>query len=375
MTLRKLYVAHVYDNDGSTPVGTLTTDRPADGSPFIKTHPTYTEQINGGQGELVLDLFCKFDDFSEGTLVAFMNVVTLDAVVIDETAKTQTTTRLYKGFVSRYEPYIEGGAEGVRVTCLGLVTLATYGLYGSTPGYAVTHTTVDPEAIGQAVVTNLNANFGGALFSYPSTTSTVGTNVTYVFTSLSHLDSLQKVKEFCPAGWWWKIDEYGYYRLGAKPTTPTHTFTIGKDVVSLTCPKDSEKVKNEVIVNGTAYSDATSQVTFGTGGTPTGRRTLLITDANITDATTRAQRGGKELADNKDQKIKATVTVNSRYPNGIESIRAGATCKIVNFKLANAFFGSQNMQVVGMSYLGDTVSLELEEHPARFGQELALFVR
>jgi hypothetical protein len=32
------------------------------------------------------------------------------------------------------------------------------------------------------------------------------------------------------------------------------------------------------------------------------------------------------------------------------------------------------MQIVGMTYLGDTVSLELEEHAARFGLELAAFV-
>jgi len=122
--------------------------------------------MNGGQGELVLDLFTSFDSFSEGTLVAFMNIVTLDAVVIDDVAKTQTVTRLYKGFCSRYEPYIEGGSEGVRVTFLGLVSLASYGLYGSTPTYAVTHTTVDPEAIGKLIIDNLNANFSGSLFSY-----------------------------------------------------------------------------------------------------------------------------------------------------------------------------------------------------------------
>jgi len=115
--------------------------------------------------------------------------------------------------------------------------------------------------------------------------------VSYTFTTLSHLDSLQKVKEFCPAGWWWKLDEYGYYRLGAKAVTPTHTFTIGKDVVSLTCPKDSEKVKNEIVVNGTTYSDATSQSTFGTGSPAAGKRTLPITDSAITDATTRGLRG------------------------------------------------------------------------------------
>jgi len=63
------------------------------------------------------------------------------------------------------------------------------------------------------------------------------------------------------------------------------------------------------------------------------------------------------------------VVVNANYP--IESIRAGDTIALANFKLANAFFGTNCLQVVSLSYLGDQVSLELEERPASFGQELA----
>src|SRR4051812_40632567 len=108
MPVRKQYTVRIYAPDGATPVRTLTTARPADPAlPFVKSVPTFSARINGGLGECVLDLFAPFDDFGEGTLVGFMNVVTVDAVVTDTDLKSQTTTRIYKGFVSRYEPYVE----------------------------------------------------------------------------------------------------------------------------------------------------------------------------------------------------------------------------------------------------------------------------
>jgi len=39
MPLRKLYVANVYDQDGTSPVGTLTTDRPRTGARSSRANP------------------------------------------------------------------------------------------------------------------------------------------------------------------------------------------------------------------------------------------------------------------------------------------------------------------------------------------------
>jgi hypothetical protein len=358
MPIRKQFNVKVYDQDGTTLIRTLSLKKSDDSSlPFQKNPVSFSARMNGGLGECVIDLF---------------------AVVTDTDARTQAVTRIYKGFVSRYEPFIEAGDEGVRVTCLGLVSLLSHSYYGTANTYAVTHTTEDPEDISQAVIDNFNGAFGGSLIGYSGSTSTVGTNVTFTFTEQTWLQALQKAHELAGAGWWWAVRADGKLWFQAKPVSATHTFTIGRDIVSLRVTRDSEKVKNEIIVErsgGTrvAYTDATSQATYGTGGPATGRRTLLIKDSSIANATTQDQRGNKALGDGKDGKNSTSLVVNSKYGQGIESILVGQTCKIRNFAGAPTFL-SDNMQIVGLSYAGETVTLELEEHAASFGQELAAFV-
>ena len=148
MPIKKTYLAKVYGQDGTTLRTTLTTEKPESGTGMhLKSVPTFSARINGGLGECVLDVKAPFDSFSEGTIIDFMCLVTVDAVVTDTEAKTQATTRIYKGFISRYEPFVEAGDEGVRVTCLGLVSLLSLSYYGSANAYAVTQTTQDPEFI------------------------------------------------------------------------------------------------------------------------------------------------------------------------------------------------------------------------------------
>lgn len=380
MSLQKTFLVKIFDQDGTTLQKVLTTDRPEVGSAMhLKNVPTYGERINGIQGEMVLDVKAPFDDFEEGISIEFVNIARVYAIVRDDSGSTpsQTSTLIYTGYISMYTPYIqEGGEEGVRVTLLGIGGLAALSTYGSSTAYSVTHTSDDPEDIGKAIIDSLNTNWGGSLFSYSGTTSAVGTNVTYVFTGLTHFDALKKTNELAGTEWWWKINQAGIYYLAEKPASATHRFTIGKDVVSLEVTKNSENVKNEVIIErsgGTrvAYTDATSQTTYGTGSPATGVRTKIITDTNISDATTSGQRGNKELNDTKDAKTSVRATINSKY--SLESIHVGDTASFRHFKNASTVL-SDNMQIVGLQYRGDTVDLEFEDARLDFGKALDSFV-
>src|SRR4051794_38795780 len=115
MSVQRVFNVKVYDQDGSSLLLNLTTERPDDATAmFLKNTPAFSNRINGGQGECVLDVKAPFDDFSEGTSIDFMNVVKIYSVTINTsvTPPTQTTTLIYTGYVSRYEPYIEqDGAE------------------------------------------------------------------------------------------------------------------------------------------------------------------------------------------------------------------------------------------------------------------------
>lgn len=370
MIPKKKYFAKVYAKDGMTIRKIIPFEMPLDGSMHAKSQPEFSSKMNGGLGELVIDLKAPFDNFLEGTMVDFMNVVDLYCSRIDPTTLVQTTRRIYSGYCSRYEPYADAsGDEGCRMTLLGFYSLFTTSYYGTNP-YGVTHTTVDPETIAKAIVDNFNAAYSGSFLTYSGTTSPVGTNVTYTFTQQKWDAALTTTVGLAGTGWWFSIDRDRQLIFKAKPSIATHSFTIGKDVESLVCPKDSEKVVNEVLVirnsgTTTTYTDATSQAKFGLGSSPAGRRTSIINDSTINDATTADQRGNKELGDNKDQKVKATLTVNSTFD--IEKIQVGDTCKIFNFNQASTFFGSNNQQIVELTYHGDTIDLQLEEHDTNFG--------
>jgi len=376
----KSVTARITDQDNATVLVHIPSERPdLAGLPYLKAMPTFPARINGGYGECVLDVGgYAFDAFSEGVNIDFMNLVDLYANVVDTETMAQASTRIYRGFVSAYEPYLEPSGEGVRVTCLGLASLTTASKYGTSPAYSVTHTSQDPEAIGRAVVDDFNAAFGGSLLSYSNdTTDAVGASVTKTFAERTWFEALDDVKDIAGSGWWWLIDRDGAYHLRAKPVTATHVLTINRDVERITAPKSIEKVRNEVIVarsggTRTTYTDATSQTAFGTGSPPTGRWTEIVNDSSIGDATTANQRGNKELADRKDEKVRATVVVNRAYD--IDSIKPGDTVAIRNFSGSSTFFGLSPLQIAGLTWAGDTITLELDEQGASLARELAEYV-
>ncbi len=372
MALQKNYVVKIFGQDGTTLKKSVSRKS-------LRTNPSFRCRINGGFGECVLDLVgtgFAFDNFGEGTWIAHSYIVDIYEV---DSVNAPLGRRIYRGYISKYEPYIDAsGQEGVKVTCLGLVSLLTKSYYKNGSSFTVTQSGVDPQAIGEAIIDHYNTIFGGSLLSYThgTSTQTVGTNVSYTFTDQKWFDALTTVAKLAGTNWWWKIDENGLYSFQAKPSSATHKFTIRKDVNAITAPKDAEKVINDVQVRrsgGTAsnYSDATSQSTYGTGATPSGKYSAIINDPSITDANGADQRGNKEVNDKKTAFNSAVITVNPNYD--LESIKCGQTCRVMNYDKSSTFFGT-NLLIVGLAYDGDTCRVEVERSPADFGLELNTFV-
>ena len=376
MALQRQWTAKIYSQSGSSSdfVKVLSTQKPLDPDlPYLKSNPTFRSRINGGFGECVLDVAFPFDAFEEGTTVKFMNIVDIECIDQDN----PRGRRIYRGYISRYEPYLEaGGNQGVRVTLLGLVSILSLSYYKSGSSFTVTHTSEDPETIARAIIDHLNTVYGGNLIDYSgATTDPVGTAVSITYDDTTWFDAIAKAASLAGTDWWFKIDEDGLFWLKAKPSEATHSFTIGRDIESITAPKTSEGVVNDVQVRGdggnTDVSDATSEQTYGTGSPASGKRTKIITDSQLGDAAARTQRGNKEVNDNKDAKLKSPFVVNTNYD--IESIHVGDTCRILNYDRNNTFF-NDNMLIVGIAYNGDTVSIEVEDAQQGFGRELQSFV-
>lgn len=337
---------------------------------LLKEVPTFKAKINAGLGETVIDFNLPFDDFDEGVSIDFMNIV--EIFVIDE--DNPLGRRIHKGFISKYTPYINAdGEEGVRITVLGLVSLLSFSFYKTGASFTVSHAADDPETIARAIIDHFNTVFPGSLITFDgASTDPVGTSVSYEFVDRRWDQALTKTVELASGDFWYHIDQDGKLQFKDKPATATHRFTIGKDIESIVAPKNAEKIANDVQVRFTGggtsdFSDATSITAFGT-------RTKLVIDTDISNAASATERGDREIAANKDEKIKASITINTQFEDGLEAIRIGDTCKIQNLKFGSTFF-DDNMQIRAYSYRGDTMTLELEEFEANFGEELETFVR
>jgi hypothetical protein len=367
----KRWTAKFYDQTGASPgfLKNISTGKPLDSSPFLKSVPSFPSQINGGLGQCVLDIAYPFDDF--GTEIDFMHIV--DIWCYDQA--NPRGRRIYRGFISRFEVYVEGGNEGVRVTLLGLVSILPFGYYKDGTGYTVIHTAEDPETIARAIVDHVNSIYSGSLLSYSgASTDPVGTTVSITFIDQFWNNAIATTQQVAGTGWWWSIDCDGLFWLKAKPLAATHMFTFGKDIDSLTIPKTAEKIVNDVQVryNGGSYdyNDPTSESEFGTGSPATGKRSEIITATDL-DLAGAQQRGQKRVNDEKDAKIAGSIVVNDTYD--LESIRVGQTANIRNLRKGNTFF-PDNLQIVAINYEGFQATVDLGEQGANFGLELADFV-
>lgn len=326
----------------------------------ITNEVRFSSKINGFQGQCVIELALPIDDFDEGASIKLMNIVRIYEA---DDVNSPAPRLIYTGFISQYTPFFDEGAEGVRLTLLGLGSLLSYTHYKNGSSYTVAKAGVDPAAIMREVIDQFNAAYTGSLMGYTgSTVVDTGTNITYTFTDAKWFDAIKKSFELGGGGRYWKLAEDGQLYFKLKPSTATHRFTIGDDVQSGEVVKNSEQVVNVVQLRwgGTPtvanYSDATSITNYG-------RRESVITDASIGNSTSADQIGNGQIADSKDSKVQARLRINTKYD--IETIKVGDTCSVFNVKNGSTVFPA-NMQITALTYSPDFVDVELENVKSTF---------
>lgn len=344
--MRKRFIVKIYDIDG--------TYRKTFNPNLIMNEVSFSDKVGGGQGQCVLELNLPIDDFDEGLSVDHMNVV---KIYESDDENSPEPRLLYSGFISQYVPFFRAGQEGVRLTCLGLVSFLSLGYFRSGGSYEFTASD-DPAEVIKDIVDHFESVFPGTWLSYSGGhITTVGTTVNYAFDKLKWYDAVKRMAGFAEEDWWWRVAEDGQVYLQDRPAAATHILTIGKDVDSGEIVKNNEKVINRYRLTWgsspattTVYEDATSQTAYGI-------REKLETDADINNQTTADQQGNKIIADNKDPKVEARITVNTKYD--IESIKPGHTVTIRNTKRGSGTLPA-NMLITALQYTPDGVTLTLE---------------
>lgn len=352
----KTFIIKIYDSSGvfikTLPPG------------ILANTPSFNAEINGGYGECRLELNLPFEDFGEGEEIDFMNIVKI--YVID--ALNPKGRVLYTGFISAYEPYIDGGKQGVTVILLGMISLLSWAYYKNGTNFTVVHTSQDTSIIMKAIIDHFRSVYGTGYISYDGvdiTIDTVGNTASYTFSKNTWIKALTDIfGTIGVAGWYWHLGRDGRLYLKQKPSTATHKFTVGQVLVKLRALKNSEKIINAVTIE---YGASTYSTEDATSISRYKRRELPISDNKVTNLATATLKGAQIISTNKDHKISTSVTVNNSYD--LESIKVGETCTIQNLKMGSTTL-IDNMQIMSIQYAVDSMTLQLEEINNNFGKEL-----
>ena len=357
-TLNKKYNIKIYGSDGVTFKQTLNPG-------ILRNPPSFSSQLYKGLGECRLDLNLSFEDFGEGVYVDYMNIVEIYA-----TDEINPKGRLiYKGFISSYEPFIQGADQGVSVILLGMISFLAFSYYKDGSSYTVSHSSEDTADIMRAIIDHFQSVYGAIITYDMVSTVNIGNSASYDFIDDKWLDALQNA--FGTIGnndYYWNIGRDGKLYVQPKPLTAVHTFTVGKDIESLRIRKNSEKIVNDVQLR---YNNTTLDGEDLISTADYGKRTAILKDDRVTILSTAQQKVDQALLTNKDPKIQASIVVNSNYD--IESIQPGDTCKVRNLKKGSITL-DDNMLIVGVQYAWDRVTIQLSELDGKFGVELNNFI-
>lgn len=302
----------------------------------VISEPRFRSVINGGPGQLIVELARPFDDFGEDDDVRLNNKV--NCYVVDKDAPNGSL--LYSGYISGYQPIINGVTEKVEVTILGFVAELERNILRASPNLlastTVEYLSYDPSNILKDVIDKYRAQ-GGQL-RYDSTTILLtNTVVSYTFNTNTIKECFDKVVELCPVGWFFRIDPDGFVYLRPKNILADHSFVLGKHVERLSTFRRIEDLINRVLFTGAgspalfrAYENTGSQGSFG-------MYERKVVDQRVSLSATASIIANRLIDTQKDPEIRSTFTIidnNGPGPRGydIETIKPGQTLRVKNLK-------------------------------------------
>lgn len=325
----------------------------------------FRKQINGGLGEFTFDLARKFDDFNEDYEIKHNNKI---EIWVSDKDTASTGKKIYTGYISSYNPYIDGSNEGVKVTCLGYVSKLNSSLYKNGSTVEIVHSSVDPSDIVKDIQTRFRTEATrGSIYlnSDDSKINDTGTTVSYTFNSANYYDALNKCIELAPSGWWWYLDEDNKLEFSPTPSVATHKFIFGKDFKKVEVIKNMEAVVNNVLFNSAngekqifkRYNDSESEDEFDD-------RWEQISDSRVEIEATADEQSNAIIDQKKAAEIQTSVEIidnnGSDFGYDIESINPGDTCKFLGFNTITSKTFSGVMLIKAVDYELGSARLELE---------------
>lgn len=346
--MNKQILIKVYDSSGN----------------FVELFNDYTgvdfyKQINGGLGEINLKLARKIDDYSEGTGVNFMNKIEIS--VIDKDNPEGVV--IYTGPIDIYETVREGYTEYVNVRATGYVAMLANMILKNSTDVTITYNSTDVQTIVQGIIDYYRAERSNPEIDYATGSVGTGETLSITMNSMFVNAALDRVVEMAGANWYWYIGADNIVYFDEKPTSATHTFVLGKDIISpWRMLKSARGVYNRVLfwnqdTLSRWYYDNTYDSTYW-------KRVTKISDSRITDNTYAQKLSDAFIESHLTHNHGITFGVvdnnySEEFGYDIESINPGDTCQILNVEDSAVF--SSNMTITGVRYTPEMALIEVED--------------
>lgn len=210
------------------------------------------------------------------------------------------------------------------------------------------------------VPSNLDAGF-------PST----GVSATYTFKVNTVLEGIQKMLEYAPAGWYWYVDMgtniIYFQNIG---TTADHRFILGQHISELNLTRTSEYIQNVVYFTG--GDDGSGSNVFVKKTSPTSLASYPIGLGRPADnLVTNATQAGILAQDAIDRNASPVYQTTIKIPAGVYDLDSLQVGQMVTFGNFNNFIDSLLLQIVGLRYSMDMVTLTLGSVAPRSSQTVS----
>jgi len=264
---------------------------------------SFNKVINGGVGDLTVNLPRKFDKYGLGD-----DVNLLDEVQIWVQDKDTSGKKIYSGYVSGITSYIDGNSQGITLDVLGYVSRLGFTLDWDGTNMSIARNSMTPGEIVKDVIDDYRTTVSEERINYGSATVNIaGTDVSYTSNAKSCLETIDRVREMAGSTWYWYVDADNIFYFDAYSTTPDHLFVFGKDVSSLEIKRNADDIKNELIFwNGLQADDTnflSARYYHASSITNYWNRFEQLTDSRITTDATADELGDAFINSYKDPNV------------------------------------------------------------------------
>ena len=333
----------------------------------VALYATTSTRNQVGDGSTVqhnnrVDVYVYYGEVSPLLTEAGEEITTENGELLLAQTGAPSGKRIFTGFIAEINTrYGENETTIVQLLSYGF-DLNQFILDDTSGNTTLTYNSQDPSQIVKDVMdrfATVSASYGTYTRRATTSIATTGTTVSYTFRINTYGEVLEKALELMPSDWYFYVglgDNIVYFKQ--RTTTPQHTFYLGKHLEKL-------EVRSYI---GESYND----VAFVGGGDPQlykryteapaerTRRTLhRFSDSRVTLESS-AQILSQGLIDQKNRvQYRSTITVLSGQYD-IETITVG---DMVGFRNFGNFKDDLMLQVVGLTYTPDYVTLQLDSLP------------